>query len=140
MGKKVFIDTNILLDVFLLREPYCVDAQILLSLVEKKKIKGFISALSICNSYYIVKKLASVKNALIATGFLLDFFEVVALDKSFIQKAVHSRWEDFEDNVQHETALNAQVTLIVTRDPSGFKKSLVPVMTPSQYLGAFIVN
>lgn len=132
--KKIFVDTNILLDVFLDRQPFCHPAQVLWTLSQTKKIQAAISAISINNIFFIIKKSASIEKAYVAVESLLDFFEIIELNSHILSKAFKMNREDFEDAIQYQSALKFGAEAIVTRDPSGFTKSILPILDTSQYL------
>ena len=52
---KIFLDTNIILDVLVKREPYYIDSARIWTLIKEKSIQGYISAITINNFYYISK-------------------------------------------------------------------------------------
>lgn len=134
MFKKVFIDTNVLLDVLLQREPFWQSAQLIWSLVEQKKIKGAVSAISVGNIFFIVKRLASSDKAYGAIEALTGIFQIVEVSSKTIFQALKVRFPDFEDALQYYCALKWKAQTIITRDAEGFKKSQIPVMEPAQFL------
>lgn len=132
--KTVFFDTNILLDVFLAREPFCQSAQILWSLVHKKELKVGISAISVVNCFFIINKLAGSEKAYTAIDALHDFFSVVELDAKLLRKAREIDFHDYEDAIQYFSAKKFRAAAIISRDSVGFKKSDIPVMGADQFL------
>ena|SRR3989338_5498781 len=131
---RVFLDTNILLDVFLEREPFCLPAQKIWVLSEKKKIKAAISALSVSHVYFIIQKLSSRDKAGLAVIALLKMFKILEVNSQIIRKAHQSHFPDFEDAIQYFCALKFRSQAIVTRDPDGFIDSVIPVLDPVLYL------
>ncbi len=132
--KRVFIDTNILLDVFLERVPFAYPAQRVWSMAERKQMQAAVSTLSVCNIFFILKKLASTEKAYLAIETLVETFKLIEVTPRIISKALAARLNDFEDAVQYFCALQAGAKLILSRDPSGFGKSRLPVMDCNEYL------
>ena len=131
---SVFLDTNILLDVLLKRDTFYQPAQSIWDLAAHKKIKSFISALSVSNCFYIVEKLSSQTNAYSVTETLLTLFDVVAVNEQTLADSLQLRFPDFEDGVQYQCALQVKADVLITRDPKGFKKSQMLIMDPWQFL------
>lgn len=134
MAKRIFLDTNILLDVLLERGPFCQPAQLVWSLAERKEIKAGISAVSLNNVFFIIKKLASKEKAYFAINTLVEIFKICPVTSQTISKALKLDLPDFEDALQYICALQFRAKTIITRDFSGFKKSKISVMDASQYL------
>jgi predicted nucleic acid-binding protein len=134
MSRAVFIDTNVLLDVFLNRIPFVENAQRIWSLAENRTLRGVISASSVLNVYYIVQKLASRQKADAAILGLQAVFDIEAIDKNIIANAIHIRGTDFEDAVQMACAARSKAICLITRDERHFTKSQIPVISPAAFL------
>lgn len=132
--ERIFLDTNILLDVFLERHPFCQAAQSIWTLSEKKKIRSAISAVSVNNIFFIVRKLSTPTKAYWAVQTLLETFNVIDVNHSILRRALIARLPDFEDGLQYYSALRFRARAIITRDPSGFSQSQIPIMDSPQYL------
>ena len=137
--KHLFLDTNIIIDIFAARAPFDISAIELYRLAKENKIKIYISATSYTTIYYILRinKIAHNKCFLIIQD-LLKCTAIIATDQLVINKAVNSGFDDFEYGVQYISAKSTpKISLIVSRDKKGFKKSTIPVMDAEQAL-AFI--
>lgn len=132
---KIFIDTNIVLDLLGKREPFYEDTARLFSLADRDKIELHVSALTIANSNYILTKLKSAREAReILTKFKI-LVNVNALTDKIIGLSLNdASFKDFEDGIQYYTALENGAEIIVTRNLKDFKNSTIPTMTTSQYL------
>jgi len=117
---KVFVDTNILLDVLMRRRPFYAAAAQLWTRAETAQVRGSVSAFSLSNVYYIVRKLAGKRRAAEALRLLRDVFDVTTVDRQIVDQAIDSDIDDFEDAVQYFCALRAGARYLVTRDPKGF--------------------
>lgn len=131
---KVFLDTNVLLDVLTRRRPFFEASSQIWTLAERGRIRGLISAISYPNIYYIVRKLSGREAADKVVLSLRAIFTVVACDERIIGKALDSKFDDFEDAIQFYSALRARVTCIVTRDPDHFPNEGPAVRSPTEFL------
>lgn len=137
--KKVFVDTNILLDVLLERHPFCEPAQTLWTMVEQKKLAGAVSAISFNNIFYLIRKFSTAEKAYQALNTLSDIFKIVEVNQRIIKETLKTQWPDFEDGIQHACALKFGAKVILSRDTKGFGSGKVPVMGCSEYLEKFKV-
>ncbi len=134
--KHIYLDTNIIIDIFAARAPHDIAAIELYRLAKDNKIKIYISAESFTTIYYLLKisKIAHNKCLMIFQD-LMKTTSVMNTDGSIINKAIHIGFNDFEDGVQYVSAKsNSKINLIVTRDKKGFKKSDIPVTDANQAL------
>ena len=128
---KILIDTNVILDVLCNRAEFVEDSLRVFKYCEVKRITGCISALSIPNIVYIMRKeLNSEKTKEILTT-LTSLFDVVDLRATDILKAAELDFCDYEDALQSVCASRAGVDYIVTRNIKDFKNSKVAVIKPS---------
>ena len=81
-----------------------------------------------------MRKAYTKESLLFKIAWVIEAFEVSAIDRKMIQHAVTSRATDFEDAVQYFSAFQAGADLIITRDPKGFKDFDLPAMSPSQFI------
>ncbi|MDR1068524.1 MAG: PIN domain-containing protein, partial [Clostridiales Family XIII bacterium] len=126
---NVLIDTNVILDVLLKREPFVEQSSKVVFLSEKAVIDGYVSASTATDIFYIVRKEFQDKDkAYEAVGKLFQAVKVAAIDGETIDSALELRWDDFEDCVQSVAASRLDAKYIVTRDMSGFNDSeITPV-------------
>ena len=132
--KHIFLDTNIIIDIFAARAPYDIAAIELYRLAKDNKIKIYISAESFTTIYYILRinKIAQNKCLMIFQD-LLKTTTVMTTNELIISKAVQIGFDDFEDGVQFISAKsNSKINLIVTRDKKGFKKSDIAIADANQ--------
>ncbi len=130
----IFLDTNVLMDVLLDREPFVADSQQVWLLAERGKIRGLVSAISFPNVYYVVRKLSGARQARRTMVMLRDVFAPVACDEQVLHQAIDADFKDFEDAIQYFSALRADADCIVSRNPKDFRASDIPVLTPSEFL------
>ncbi len=129
--KRIFIDTNVILDFLADRTPFSEHAAILFQLAKDRKVEIYISAISINNTYYILRKVTSHKNAIQLISELEELVGLQETTRSIIRKALKSNFSDFEDAIQYFSAVQlGNVDIIATRDLKGFKKSDIPILSP----------
>lgn len=131
---KLLIDANILLDVLQKREPHYRDSALIWKLCETEQAEGCVSALSIANLVYIMRKELSPETIEEVLGKLSLIFSIVELTPADIAKAAEMKWTDFEDALQAATAERIHAEAIITRNIRDFRKSRVIAFTPAEYL------
>jgi predicted nucleic acid-binding protein len=130
---KLFIDTNIVLDLLGKREPFYDAAAKLFSLADRGKVKLYISSLTFANTNYVLSKLKSKKEARVILLKFKILVVVLELNDKIIELSLNDDdFKDFEDGLQYYTALENEAEIIITRNLKDFKASKVPVMTASQ--------
>lgn len=132
---KVLIDTNVVLDLLAKRKPYHIESLQLFSLADKREVDLVISALSIVNVHYILSERMKVKDSRSILGKFKVLVNSHDLNDKIIDLALNdNNFKDFEDAIQYYTALESQCDLIVTRNLRDFKESVIPVLSPKEYL------
>lgn len=132
---KILIDTNVVLDVLLMREPFCKDAVRVLELTKRDDIKEYVSASAVTDIYYI--SFRQLKNKGLVMKLMKELLTVVSVagvSGQEILKAMELEWNDFEDSVQYSVALLQEMDGIITRNPDGYKKSEIKIWLPEQAL------
>jgi predicted nucleic acid-binding protein len=132
--KKVFLDTNVCLDVILNREPFAVDAGQIFEMGKQREIKLFVSAVSFTTIFYILKRLYHTKQALIDLKEFRKFVTITNVNTTVIDLALHSELHDFEDAVLYFSAKESDINLIITRNAKDFEGASLKVLTPKQFL------
>lgn len=133
---KVLFDTNVVLDVLLEREPHVTTAARLFSLVDNGNLEGSICATTATTVFYIAAKSFGSKRAQAQVRELLSLFDIAAVDRAVLTRALELDFADFEDAVLHEAASAGGMSAIVTRDRQGFANATLAVFDPRQLLAA----
>lgn len=131
------MDTDIILDVLLNREPHYEDSSLIFSSFENNKVKLFTSPSVIINAQYIAQKQLSKEKCRTAFKYLLQYFSIIDADKQVILEAYNSGFSDIEDAIQYYTVLNSGIIdFIITRNVKDYKRnnSRVLILTPGQFL------
>lgn len=134
--KKVFMDTNVIIDFLINRPPFSIEAAKIFQYSQLGKVKVCVSSLSINNIHYVVRKLESQKKAIQLIKQLLPLIEILPVGKSTIEKALLSNFKDFEDGIQNFCAEEGKLSTILTRDTKDFSKSKLSIQTPTEYLAS----
>lgn len=133
--KKIFVDTNILLDVVLARPPFMHQASLVWADCESGKVTGFVSAISLNNMHFILSKIVGKEAALESVRLVLEVFKTEALTEKILRLAAELPHKDFEDAIQLFSAVHAKAECLVTRDTGHFAKGYLPIITPAEYPG-----
>lgn len=134
--EKVFVDSDIVLDLLSARQPHYKFAAELFSLADQNSIKVYISSLTFANVNYILSKQLSPGQA---RKMLLTFktiVNVLAVNDKIIELALLSKFQDFEDAIQYNTAIENSITTLLTRNLKDYKKAEITILTAQQYLKA----
>lgn len=131
---KVLIDTNIILDVLCKRPAFYEDSAKIFKLCEVKKISGVISALSIPNIMYILRKELDADKTREVLDSLMLIFSVADLKTDDLKKAADMRFKDYEDAIQSACATRIKANYIVTRNIKDFSESKVTAIKPAELL------
>ena len=132
--KKIFIDTDIILDLFSKREPFYEFSAELFTLVDSGKVDAFITPIIVTNLHYILSKLKSKKQAIKNLQKLRTLVHILPVNEKIIDLALSSEFKDFEDAVQYYTALNNRLEYLITRNVNDYKSADITVLTAEEYL------
>ena len=135
MANKILIDTNVLIDYLLEREPFFEDAKEVILSCADGKVKGCIAAHSISNMFFILRKDYSAKERREVLSNLCSIFDVEGIDKAKLLAGLSNEdFSDFEDCLQMECAKSYGADYIVTRNVSDYATSEVNAIMPKDYL------
>ncbi len=130
---KVLIDTNVILDILCNRLPFVEDARKIFRLCEVNKITGYISALSIPNIVYIMRKELDADKISDILEKLSLIFTIADLKSSDLTKAAKLGFDDYEDALQSVCASRIKADFIITRNIKDFSYSKVAAVKPSEF-------
>ena len=131
--KKVFLDTNVVIDLLDKREPYCNDAVTLFTLAYNKKLVLYVSSLTYATASYLLRKHGKEQTRLLL-GNLRQLSKVTAVGEKEVDDALASTFDDYEDALQYYSATGKKVDAIITRNKKDFAASKLPVMSPDEFL------
>lgn len=129
--KKVFVDTNILVDLIADRKPFSKFAVAIFTQAENEKVRLFTSSHAFATTYYLLKKYVEERKLKDILYNLLAYIQIIAVTQDAIKKALKSADKDFEDSIQMLCAYSIEnMDFIVTRNIKDFKGASIPVYPP----------
>ena len=134
--KKVFLDTNVVLDYYLDREGFSDDAEAILAY----GCLLYVSSLTCANMAYIGRKKFPGEAIYAVLASLFEFAEIASVDSNAVKSAVTLQAKDFEDALQYFSAKAIGVDCIVTRNVKDFPFSELQVLTPKDFLAHYAVK
>jgi len=138
--KKIFIDSDIILDLLAKREPHYVHSAKLFTLIDQQKFIAYTSPIVFANLHYILRKSSSNSSALKNLRKLKTFINILSVDERVIEQSLNSEFSDFEDAIQYFTAVNNGIKLLLTRNKVDYKKSKIPIATAEEFLKTLSVK
>lgn len=137
---RVLFDTNIIIDVLLNREPFATDSVKAMNLAEAREIESYLCATTVTTIYYLVARHYDKSHAIEKIATLLKIFDVAPVNYLAIDRAVGSKFSDFEDAVLYESAMLVDADAMVTRNTKDFKAAKLTIYTLDELLATFTIN
>jgi len=133
---RIFIDTNVLVDMMDAARPNYEASKAILHKAEEEHIVLVLTGLTIVNALYAIRKSGYDKQfSRSVVDIILRIAEIASTDRVQLQAALDGEWTDYEDAVQYQAALTAgKVQAIITSDKKGFKDSQLPVLSPDSFI------
>lgn len=134
--KKVFLDTNILIDYLARRGQFFEPAAQIVQLGQQNKCKILISALSFATASFILEARHKLPNDVIVSKFaeFVKMCNVTPVDSLIIDEAIASRFPDFEDAMQYYSAIREGADAIITRNSNDFSTAQIAVYEPQAFI------
>ncbi|HIK33988.1 MAG TPA: PIN domain-containing protein [Oscillatoriales cyanobacterium M59_W2019_021] len=132
---NVLVDTNILLDFLLQREPFFHDAERLFQAIDSGQVIGYATATTLTDIFYIARRhTGSMEQARQAVLDTLTAMDICPVNRQVLETAFGSGFDDFEDAIQVACAVTQRLDAILTRDSQGFVNSSIPVLSVQECL------
>lgn len=136
---RILVDTNVLLDYLLIRDPFTEDARKIVVACKEGRVFGCIAAHSISNIFFILRKEYSIEERRTVLLDICQLFDVEGIDKSKINKALSNKeFSDFEDCLQMECAISYKADFIVTRNIKDYQNSPVECIEPNEFVKSYL--
>jgi predicted nucleic acid-binding protein len=132
--EKVFVDTDIILDLLRYREPFYIHSANLFSAADKNEIKLFVSSLSFANLNYILLRQFSAEQARKKLFKFKTLVTVLAVTDKIVELALSSDFKDFEDALQYFSAAENNIKILLTRNLKDYKNAEISILTAEQFL------
>lgn len=132
--KKVFVDTNVLLDILLERNPWANDAAVLFSMADRKEIELLCCSLSFSTAIYLMQRFKYSRKEIVSKlSIVKSICTVTTVNEAVIDRMLQSDFNDLEDAIQYYSALAFGAEAIVTRNIKDFTASKIPVVSPHDF-------
>lgn len=128
----VLLDTNVVLDVLLAREPFVGHAALVLDAIGERRLRGFVAGHAVTTVHHLVERARGRATATAAVSDLLDVLDVVPTGAAEFRRALTLGLRDFEDAVQVVACLAAGADHLVTRNGRDFRGAPVSILTPEE--------
>ena len=132
--KKIFVDSDVILDLLAKRDPFYPYAAELFSLVDKGKIRAHVSAIIITNLHYVLRKMTDKEQAIKSLQKLKLLVKILPVDEKIIDLALASDFKDFEDSIQYFVAKENKIDFLLTRNKKDYKAADITILTPQEFL------
>ena len=131
----LLIDTNIILDWLLERQPFAENAKKIMEYCINGNLYGYIAGHSLLNIFYITRKEKNVSERKEILLMLCEWFEIIDIDKEMIIFALQNeKWQDLEDGLQMQCASHEKLDYIITRNIEDFIHCEVKALLPEEFL------
>ena len=140
MKDRLFLDTNVVLDLLGEREPFYNSAARITTLADKGEIDLVVSALTYATVYYLLSRYEDKELVKEKIRKLKVIAETSDLTDKIVDKGLSSKFSDFEDSLQYYSAIKMDCKILITRNSKDFKESVIPVLTPDEYLNSLRIK
>lgn len=137
---KILLDTNVVLDALLAREPFVAMAREIFILIENEEVEGYLCATSVTTIHYLMQRETNKAQADTLIITLLKLFKIAPVTKDILHDASTHNGVDYEDSVIYTAANAVGIDMIITRDIRGFKNSSIVVQEPSEFLAFWVLR
>lgn len=133
---KVFFDADVLLDLFLEREPHHTVALRLLTELRRSKTGCFTSPVVFANVHYILAKAKGQEYSVRKLRSLRGMIGIASVDQEVVDTALEAPYKDFEDSLQMHCAHASGIGILITRNLKHYPKGKLQVRSPVEYLSS----
>jgi predicted nucleic acid-binding protein len=134
MTEKIFIDSDIIIDVLAERNEFVESAAELFELSHLNEIELFTTAVVLANVFYMLRKTSGIKNAKKNLQKLRLIIHVLPINEKAVDLSLNSQFNDFEDGLQYFTAKENNISKLITRNIKDYKVDDMIVETAEEYI------
>lgn len=131
--KKIFVDSDIILDLFFQRQPFFKFSQVLFN-ETIPELELATSTLVLANVYYLLRKHVNKTTAKSLLKDITEMLQILSFEEQHILSAINNDHADFEDSIQYDIAMKNNCGTIITRNIKDYKHATIPVLTAEQFL------
>jgi predicted nucleic acid-binding protein len=136
MSRKVFLDSDVILDVLCKREPFYDFAAEVFTLGDSGKIQLFTTSLAFANVYYILRKILGIEKSKELLRKLRLIIRILPAGEKIVDLALNSQFSDFEDGIQYFTGRENTISILLTRNKKDYKEKDLRIQSPEEFLKA----
>ena len=134
---RLLLDDNVVIDYLVAREPFYLDARLIMLLGACKEVELWFGAHQINDIFYIISEGGKKSRGLLwqdRLKQLREFVHICGVQESDIDAALNMGWDDLEDACVNQCAEKMHADFIITRDTDGFSNSHIPALCPSDFI------
>ena len=132
---KIVLDTDVILDLLMERQPFVEDAERIFAAVETGKVMGYLCGTTLTTIHYLIAKACGRERARQELGKILSLFEIAPVTRVVLEEALSAEFNDFEDAVLYRSGCHVGAQALITRNRKDFLKSSLPVYLPNEISG-----
>lgn len=136
MKRRIFVDSDVILDHLLDRPPFNRHAELLFKKAFKGEFEAYTSPVVYANLFYVLRKAAGAETAKAGLKKLRVLLKILPMDESVVDSALGSPMPDFEDSLQYHCAAKSGLKIIVTRNGKDYKGNPVSLYSPEEFLNS----
>jgi len=136
MNSKIFIDSDIILDLLCKRMPYYNYAAEVFTLGDYKKIELVTTSVVYAKLFYILRKILGIEKAKEYLRKLRIMVGIINVDERIVDLALNSKFSDFEDGLQYFTARENEIKILLTRNIKDYKENDIVIQTPEEFINS----
>jgi predicted nucleic acid-binding protein len=132
--EKIFIDSDIILDVLAGREEFVEAAAELFEMGHSNRIELFTTPVILANVFYMLRKTSSAEGAKKNLQKLRLIIHILPINEKIVDLSLNSQFNDFEDGLQYFTAKENKISVLITRNIRHYKVDDIIVETAEEYI------
>jgi len=134
MNKKLFIDSDIILDVLAIRDNFYEPAASLFDLGYEGKLDLYTTAVVLANVFYILRKKHGIEKSKEQIKQLRQIMSILPINGKMVDDVLTSKFSDFEDGLQYFTAKENNIPVIITRNVKDYKEKELIIQTADEFI------
>ena len=134
MKKRLFVDSDIILDLLAERPLFYDDAAKLFTWAYKKKVELYTTAVALANVFYILRKVNGNAKSKEQIKDLRLLVKILPVDENTVDMALNSKFNDFEDGLQYYAAREQNLFGIITRNVNDYKIKDMVIQTSNEFI------
>jgi predicted nucleic acid-binding protein len=139
MKEKIFVDSDIILDVLMERAGFYESAAGMFDLGIAKEVELFTTAVVLANVFYFIRKKYGIEKSKGLLKKLRLFIGILPLEEKIVDMALDSKFGDFEDGLQYFSSKENAITVLTTRNGRDYKEKDIPIQTADEYMKSKII-